>query len=72
MPLFGGDVAIGLVNWSDVWNLSENIDLNSLGFDGKVRIRDLWAHQDIGVFEKSFSSGSIPPHGIKVFRISVV
>jgi len=45
------------------------VDLKQLGFDGPVRIRDLWTHQDLGTFKKEFAP-VIPYHGAGLYLIS--
>ncbi|MGH9622108.1 MAG: glycoside hydrolase family 27 protein, partial [Bryobacteraceae bacterium] len=66
-PLSGGAYAVGLFNrgpssakvtahWSDV------------GFHGKARVRDLWAHANRGVFANEFSA-QVPSHGTVMIRV---
>ncbi|GAB6166060.1 glycoside hydrolase family 27 protein [Thermostilla marina] len=38
---------------------------------GKFRIRDLWAHKDLGEFEKTFAA-KLPPHGAGLYRMTKV
>jgi alpha-galactosidase len=52
-------------------NATVAVSLSDAGFAGPVRIRDLWSHQDLGVFEKSFSR-DIAFHGAGLYRISPV
>ena len=47
------------------------VSLADLGFTGPARIRDLWTHQDLGVFEKDFSR-DIAFHGAGLYRVSPV
>ncbi|HEX7362486.1 MAG TPA: glycoside hydrolase family 27 protein [Bryobacteraceae bacterium] len=66
-PLSGGAYAVGLFNrgpssakvtahWSDV------------GFHGKARVRDLWAHANRGVFADEFSA-QVPSHGTVMIKV---
>jgi len=47
------------------------VSLAEAGLHGPVRIRDLWSHQDLGVFEKDFSR-DLPFHGAGLYRLSPV
>ncbi|WIY03157.1 CBM35 domain-containing protein [Amycolatopsis mongoliensis] len=40
-------------------------DLAQLGITGPVRIRDLWAHKDVGD-----ASGDLPVHGSRLFKVT--
>ena len=40
------------------------------GFTGKVRVRDLWQHKDLGEFSGEFAP-ELPPHGAGLYRLSV-
>jgi len=70
--LANGDVALGLFNFSDeVHDKQVKFDLGKAGFAGKVRLRDLWRHCDLGVHEGEIMV-SVPRHGCHVFRLSAV
>ncbi len=45
--------------------------LADLGISGAVRVRDLWTHTDLGVFEKSFSR-DLRSHSAGLYRVSPV
>ena len=47
------------------------VKLADTGLTGKVRVRDLWKKQDIGLFENEFSSAT-PAHGSRLFRLTAV
>ena len=73
--LLGGGVAVALVNMgSAAGGLSKaGFDFRDVGFapDTRVRVRDLFAQKDLGVFTGSFSSGEgIPPHGVQMLRLA--
>ena len=59
--LKNGSKAIGLFNRGDV---EAKIDLvwAEAGLSGRVNLRDLWKHQDLGAHEGTFSV-SVPAHG---------
>jgi len=59
----GGDRATGPVNVS--------AKLSEVGFSGKVRVRDLWTHRDVGEFNGEFAP-EIPFHGAGLYRLSPI
>lgn len=48
-----------------------SVALRDLGFDGAVRLRDLWQRKDIGEFKETFAR-PIAEHASELFRISPV
>jgi len=46
-----------------------SIDFSSLGLKGKIKVRDLWKKEDIGVFKKKCAQ-NINPHGSILLRLS--
>jgi hypothetical protein len=46
-----------------------SVELKALGFEGACRMRDLWAHRDLGKAKGTFSA-SIPRHGAMFYRLS--
>jgi alpha-galactosidase len=58
-----------------LFNIGENahqvpVSFQSLGIKGKVAVRDLWQHQDVGTFANSYSP-TINPHGSMLLRLSI-
>ncbi len=47
------------------------VSLTEAGISGRARIRDLWSHQDLGVFEKEFAR-DLPFHGAGLYRLTPV
>jgi hypothetical protein len=45
------------------------VSLESLGLKGKVKVRDLWSHQELGTFQGSFGR-KIAQHGAGLYRLS--
>ena len=45
------------------------MSLADMGLAGPVRVRDLWTHTDLGVFEKTFAR-EIRFHGAGLYRLS--
>lgn len=66
-PLSNGRLAVGLFNRGD--STAEIIvRWEDLGLAGKVRVRDLWSHADLGSRGDSFSA-KVPPHGVTLIRV---
>jgi len=61
-----GDWIIAFFNREDGIE-TRQLDLGTLGIEGSVKIRDLWAHSELG--SMSSLKASIPPHGCLVYRI---
>ena len=67
-PLENGDLAVALFNRSDgMVSVSAIWDL--LGLKGKHKIRDLWAHEDMGSSRDGYSA-QVPVHGVVLLRIA--
>lgn len=66
-PLENGDIAVALFNrGSGPARVTANWSDLKLG--GKHTVRDLWAHNDRGSFQDSFSA-EIPPHGVVLVQV---
>ena len=66
-PLADGGYAAGIFN---LGSKTENytLDFAKLGFEGKVKIRDVWRQKDLG--EKSAFEVALPSHGSVLIKIS--
>lgn len=67
-PLSGGDWAVCLFNRG---LKSANVEVNwgDLGLKwDKMKVRDLWSHHDLGIFDKAYSV-SVPTHGAVLLRV---
>ncbi len=62
---------LAVFNTRDGQPVSIPVKLADTGLSGKVKVRDLWKKQDIGVFENDFSSEA-PAHGSRLFRLTPV
>ena len=67
-PLENGDLAVALFNRSEAM-VSVSALWELLGLKGKHKIRDLWAHQDLGSFRDAYSA-QVPIHGVVLLRIA--
>jgi alpha-galactosidase len=67
----GGEWAVLLLNRL---SLSQNLTVNwgDLGLTAgrTAAVRDLWAHQDLGVFTGSYTATNVPPHGSVMLKVS--
>ena len=45
------------------------VSLRELGFEGRVRVRDLWSGRDVGEFSGEFAP-VVAPHGAGLFRLA--
>ncbi len=61
-----GDWIIGLFNREDKIE-NRQLDFGTLGIEGPVKVRDLWAHTDLGTMNSI--TAQIPPHGCIIFRL---
>ncbi|HUY13458.1 MAG TPA: glycoside hydrolase family 27 protein [Terriglobia bacterium] len=66
-PESGGEMAIGLFN-SGESSMPVSVDFNAIGFSHAVHVRDLWAHKNLGTFEKTFST-TVHRHGVVIIGI---
>jgi len=46
-----------------------SVDFASIGIKQKVKVRDLWKKQDLGIFKKEYKQ-AINPHGAAMFRLT--
>lgn len=68
-PLAGGEVAVAVLNKGGKTERFE-LDFKQIGVEGKMEVRDVWAHQTLGV--KSKWKGIVASHETKVFRLKKV
>jgi len=61
-----GDWIVGLFNREDEIE-NRYLDFSSLGIEGSVKVRDLWAHIDLG--DMNSISANIPPHGCLIYKV---
>ncbi len=70
-----GSVVFGVLVDKGTMDLSEKailkIDFETIGINGKAKVRDLWQHKDLGVFNGSYSR-ELPQHAAALYRISPV
>ena len=67
-PLSGGAYAVGLFNRGTA-DAHLEIKWEALELPGKPRVRDLWAHKELGVKPGGFGA-TVPSHGVVLIRVS--
>ncbi|MDP4272296.1 MAG: alpha-galactosidase, partial [Bacteroidota bacterium] len=65
--VFGALVDKGKVDLPDKADVKVNFQ--SIGIKGKAKVRDLWAHKDLGTFSGAFSR-ELKQHGAGLYRIT--
>jgi hypothetical protein len=45
-----------------------SLNLRSIGFQDRVKIRDLWKREDLGIFDETYSI-QLQPHGAGLFKL---
>jgi hypothetical protein len=63
------DKYLAVFNVGSTGNQEIKVEWKDLGLAGSVRVRDLWAHKDLGAFQDS-NTFSIPPHGSGLYRLA--
>jgi alpha-galactosidase len=66
-PLSDGSKAVGLFNL-DWGSMPMTVALRDIGLGSSAKIRDLWAHKDLGVFNESFTA-TVPKHGVVMITV---
>lgn len=68
-PLSGNRIAVALLNKSEN-PVTMKFTWEEAGISGKMSVRDLWAHQNLGVYEGFFRSKKISRHGVAVLLLT--
>lgn len=69
-PLANGEYGVALFNRGDKERLV-SAHWSDLEIEGAYRVRDLWQHEEIGVF-REYCEASVLPHGCVVWRLTPV
>jgi hypothetical protein len=72
-PLSGGSQAVVLLNRGDSNDEQITVKWSDIGFpvDHPATVRDLWAHQDLGVFNSNYTSPKIDSHAVMMLNITL-
>jgi alpha-galactosidase len=66
--LSGKRKAVALLNRSSQ-HADIKVDWEEIGFKGRLKVRDLWLHKDLGRFNKFYQAKDIPGHGVMVLLV---
>jgi alpha-galactosidase len=67
-PLADGSQAVGLFNRGES-ALKITLDLKTIGASASSKLRDLWAHKDLGSVQDSYAA-EVPKHGVVFLKVS--
>ena len=67
-PLHNGTLALALFNQGSE-PATVTADWSEINLSGKQRVRDLWRHKEMGIYEQKFSA-LIPSHGVVMVKLS--
>jgi len=72
-PLTGGSQAVVLLNRGELNNEQITVQWTDIGFaaDRSAKVRDLWTHQDLGVFTGHFTASNIALHAVVMLNITL-
>jgi alpha-galactosidase len=73
-PLVMDQWAVVLVNRDDVNPASITLNWSDLGVDSSTSfiVRDLWKHQDLGIFDTSFTAFDVAPHASLTLKLTPI
>lgn len=66
-PLADGSKAVGLFNREN-HSMTMTLNLKTIGITGPAKLRDLWAHKNLGSFVGSYTT-TVPRHGVALLRV---
>ncbi len=66
--LSDGAKAVGLLNRAEGAARKIKVTWNQLGLQGKQKVRDLWGHKDLGVFQDQFEA-AVSSHAVLLLKI---
>jgi alpha-galactosidase len=67
-PLSNGDLGVGIFNRDDITR-ELNVPWSDLEIEGNWRVRDLWQHADLGVYEAQITI-QLESHSCRILRLS--
>lgn len=72
-PLQGGSQAVVLLNRASNGSEEITVKWGDIGFSANesAKIRDLWAHEDLGIFTGSYTSPKINSHEVMMLNITL-
>jgi alpha-galactosidase len=70
-PMADGSWAVGLLNRNDTENQKIRVSWKEIGIEGKRKVLDLWAHQNLGIFSEYFEI-NVKPHQCFVIQLFAI
>ena len=69
------DIATTLTQAALLLNLADSatnltVSAAQLGLPPGMRVRDVWARQDLGAFAHNFTAANVPPNGVSMIVVS--
>ena len=46
------------------------VNFADLGLNGAAKVRDLWAHTDLGTFASGYTAKDVPIHGVRLLKVT--
>ena len=73
-PLAGGSQAVVLLNRGDSGSAEITVKWIDIGFPAHhaANVRDLWTHQDLGIFQNNYTSPKIDSHAVMMLKITLI
>lgn len=69
-PLADGSQAVGLFNLTAT-PMEISISFSELGYKNQVKVRDTWAHKELGTMMKQYQT-LVPAHGVALLQVAEV
>jgi alpha-galactosidase len=66
-PLADGSKAVGMFNRNE-HEMTMTLNFKDIGIAGSAKLRDLWAHKDLGTFTGSYTT-RVPRHGVIMLKV---
>ena len=67
-PMSDGSLVFALVNTHKFRTTRITVDFDSLGVEGRWKVRELWPQKDLGVYSSRFTA-DVPPHATTLVRL---
>ncbi|CAF1017728.1 unnamed protein product [Adineta ricciae] len=73
-PLVDGSMAVVAFNRNNDMSQAVVVSFSDLGWKttSQVKVRDLWARQDLGQFQCNYTALNIEPHGVQMLKMTLI
>merc|ERR1712151_755135 len=68
-PLANGDLAVGLYNKNVPSSTDIKLDFSEINLSGKVAVFDIWANEQLGIFEGSYTAKNVSLFDTRFLRL---